>query len=213
MNHAWLLSLRPALLADTGEGGRLDVPADEALPTFMSRYSFIDDIEGRDCPAHEVFFPLLLAATEGNAGIVRALVAAGADVHRRLLGVGTSSLEAASLCDHSDIVEFLLSKKADLHGFSFLEGNMPVHKAAEGGACRTLRFLLDQKADINAKMKNLRTPLICAADADSEGCLRLLLSAGAELEARDGSGLTAAEYAQKRSCSQKLIDALTVQQH
>ena len=54
----------------------------------------------------------MLAAMSGCGDIVRALVAAGADVNARSLD-GSSALLAAALWRHNDVAEFLLAHGAD----------------------------------------------------------------------------------------------------
>eukprot|EP00928_Gymnodinium_smaydae_P095841 TRINITY_DN8323_c0_g5_i1.p1 TRINITY_DN8323_c0_g5~~TRINITY_DN8323_c0_g5_i1.p1 ORF type:complete len:539 (-),score=79.80 TRINITY_DN8323_c0_g5_i1:171-1787(-) len=177
INYAWFTMLKPALLGESGEEGELEIPRDSDLQAFLTRFGFKDDVEGKDVPEQPVFFPLFCAATEGNTLAVRRLVEAGADVQRRLLGVGTSSLEAACLCNHTDIVMYLLSAGADLHDSSKIDGSAPIHKAASGGASRTLAALLEKNADINAKRMDGSTALMCAEMQGCKVCVEMLMAA------------------------------------
>jgi ankyrin repeat protein len=63
-------------------------------------------------------------------------------------------------------------------------------QAANRGALRVATFLLDQGADVNAKY-NDAPPLIMAAMSAQRAMVELLLSRGADVNSRDGSGKTA----------------------
>ncbi|CAK0864143.1 unnamed protein product [Prorocentrum cordatum] len=191
VHYTWFLCLKPALLAETGRYGTLDVPQDDSVASFLHRYGFHEDIEGLDVPLQPVFFPLFCAACEGNMAIVRSLVESRAEVPRRLLQVGVSVLEAVCLCGHAEICAYLLDHGAELNSASQLDGMSAVHKAASGGSPSVLRILLDRRADINARMLDSRTPLMCAANAGNCDCVTLLLEEGADCAATDDKGYTA----------------------
>ncbi|CAE8739807.1 unnamed protein product [Polarella glacialis] len=191
VHYAWFLCLKPALLAETGAEGPLAIPKDRDLSAFLQRYCWKADIEGKDVPSQPVFFPLFCAATEGNLEAVKWLVEAKADVSRRLMGVGTNSLEGACISGHLEVCQHLLAQRAELHGSSLLDGNMPVHKAASGGSSAVLQMLLSQRAEVDACRKDGRTALSCASGEGNEACVRLLVEARADTAATDDQGSTA----------------------
>ncbi len=87
-------------------------------------------------------------------------------------------------------------------------GCSPLHYAATTGSLATIRYLLAQAVDVNARNRVGRTPLhlavIAAAsrpadNADLAQAQELLLAGGADPEARDGLNRTPASYARART--------------
>ena len=76
-------------------------------------------------------------------------------------------------------------------------GETPLIKAAEAGDCDTVASLLQQGADATVESYTQWTALHGAAECGCVECCRLLLDAGARLDARAKSGLTPAEIAKK----------------
>ena len=172
VNHAWFLCLRPSLLAGGGEVGlpEATLPPDETMASFLSRYGWRGEgggPEGEGLPAQAVFFPLFCASTEGNLPVVRALLDAKADPRRRLLGAGTSSLEAAALCGHAEVVTVLLDAGADINGCSQFDGATALHKAAKGEAAVVVELLLKRGADAARKDHGGETSEDVAAAVES----------------------------------------------
>ena len=76
-------------------------------------------------------------------------------------------------------------------------GETPLIKAAEAGDCDAVSSLLQQGADARAESYTQWSALHGAAESGCVECCRLLLSAGARIDARAKSGLTPAGIAQK----------------
>ena len=70
-------------------------------------------------------------------------------------------------------------------------GQNAVSRAADAGCLDTLRFLLANGADPNAKDDDGTTPLMIASRNGLIEVVQLLLDRGADLEARDKSGSSA----------------------
>ncbi len=123
-------------------------------------------------------------------------------------------LHHAVLFKHKEIVELLLSYKADVAAKSsgnptrtqlmrarhtsmggdprllqLLVGTTPMHLAA-GGDESIAQLLLAAKADVNAPDGKGLTPLHRATAAGSEGLVKLLLAAKANVNAQDEHGMT-----------------------
>lgn len=137
--------------------------------------------------------PLHLAAAEGSANLVSALLARGAYVEARDCNFGTP-LHSAASSGQSDIVDLLLTYGADVaakdvDGMTAMHGVMLFSKPN----LALLRSLLAHGADVNAKEnRNYSTPLHLAAARDkAEGELvEFLVNNGAEVNATDRYGRT-----------------------
>ena len=112
------------------------------------------------------------------------------DVYREADG-GLLHLAAAE--GHCEVIRFLLAKGANVNMGSEVASGTPLHRAATAryGHLEAAVLLLDAGARVNARDDYGMTPLLHAAwDADCD-ILRLLLSRGASLDARDEEGYDA----------------------
>jgi ankyrin repeat protein len=172
VNYAWFLCVKPSILAgDTAE----PFPCDESIAAFLDRYGWLgDDFEGKHLAAQPVFFPVFCAATEGNIAALRGLLAAGAEPARRLMGVGTSSLEAAALCGNADCCVALLDAGAELDGSSQFDGATPLIKAARGGNAAIVELFLARGADATHCEHGGGTALAAAVAGGYDDCVAML---------------------------------------
>lgn len=147
---------------------------------------------GADARDGSRYTPLHNAARSGVPGVVRALLAAGADVNAWATGFATDygwswtplQLAAASNPD-PEVVAALLEAGADLAG----DGNYPLHLAAANPNPAIVQTLLDAGADVTALSGIGRTPLHEAAAANSNpAVIKLLVGAGADVHALDSNG-------------------------
>ncbi|MFF8846869.1 ankyrin repeat domain-containing protein [Streptomyces sp. NPDC015127] len=123
--------------------------------------------------------PLYLAAVEGEPGIVRLLLAAGADPDRAS-GPGNDDLPlcGAAVGGHTDVVRALLAAGAtpdrrELLGFTALAW------AVGQGHADTVEALLEHGADPDLVSPNGDPPLVVAARRGSPSTVRALLRYGA----------------------------------
>ncbi len=65
------------------------------------------------------------------------------------------------------------------------ENSFPLHEAAESGDLETLKGLLANKPDVNARDDYYYTPLMTAAEYGQAGAVKLLLEAGADVHLTD----------------------------
>lgn len=105
-----------------------------------------------------------------------------------------SLLTEASCCRHTDIVELLVTRGADVnwHGWGLATA---LHDLAEYDDGKTMRLLILKGADVNAEDAMRRTPLHDAAEAGNRRAVELLLANGADINARDKYGKAALDHA------------------
>ena len=132
--------------------------------------------------------PLHVAVAAGAEGVVRVLLAGGADPD----AVDTRSatpLHYAARGAGLPVVAALLSAGADAKARA--DGNVtPLHTAARWDAARSAAALLLAGADAHARDANGETPLHRAAAGDAAAAARVLLDRGADLQAADDEGMT-----------------------
>ena len=180
VNYAWFLCVKPSILA--GDTAAEPFPCDESIAAFLERYGWLgDDFEGKHLAAQPVFFPVFCAATEGNIAALRGLLAAGAEPARRLMGVGTSSLEAAALCGNADCCVALLDAGAELDGSSQFDGATPLIKAARGGNAAIVELFLARGADATHCEHGGGTAVAAAVAGGYDDCVAMLEQAAVSL--------------------------------
>jgi ankyrin repeat protein len=137
--------------------------------------------------------PMLhVAAREGNLDIVQALVQAGADIDKRNL-LKETPVMLASLAGHTKIVDFLVSKEAQINQ----PGWTPLLYAATNGYTEIISILLENHAYIDSSSPNGSTPLMLAARGGHRAAVTLLLDEGADPTLKNENGDTAISWAEK----------------
>lgn len=143
--------------------------------------------------AHGGKTALHLAAQEGKAAMVLALIEKGAQVNAEDQDDFTPLHDAAA-AGKTDAVVALLEHSARVNASS-LYGFTPLHLAADGGFTATALVLLDKGANIEAVTSNELTPLHCAVINRHAATAEALLRRGANVEAEDTNGATPLHYA------------------
>lgn len=136
---------------------------------------------------------LMLAAREGNPGVVKALLAARPRLDRKN-PLGESALMLAAIFGHTQIVTLLLDSGAPVNQ----SGWTPLIYAAARNQIEVARLLVTRGADVDASSDSGTTALMMAA---REGHLRmvlLLLELGADARLTNDQNQSALTLAQGR---------------
>jgi uncharacterized protein len=99
----------------------------------------------------------------------------------------------AAFKGHLGTVKVLHARGADLK----TTGWTALHYAAFQGSVPVTKYLLDNKADVNAKAPNGITPLMGAVRGSHEDVVKLLLGQGADPNLKSDSGASALQWALK----------------
>ena len=180
--------LYPAILSTSTESTNIG-NGHTKLDDFLSEYHF----NSPDAD-HTIFFPLFMAVTEGNIEIVSALLEDHADPHQRLLGVGTSCLEAAAVMGNTEVCKLLIHADAEVDSFSQLNGAGALDKAAQGGQVETVRYLVSCGAKLDIRRTDKLTPLMTAAAKGRRSVVEALIKLKADPH-QEADGKRAVDFA------------------
>lgn len=177
---------------------------------------------GADVHARDGFLqytPLHHAAQSGTPEVVRALLAAGADVDAWAKGFGgdwgwswTPLHLAARSNPDPEVVSVLAEAGADLHApgeESYYRGNTPLHYAGDNPNPDVAAALLGAGAEVNALSARGRTPLHeAAANASNPAVIDVLVAAGADVNSNGYAPLhSAARYNPRPEIATALLAA------
>ena len=137
---------------------------------------------------------ILEAASKGDLGRVKALLTHSPDLVSAKDEHGDTALHLAAFNGRKDVVEFLLSHKAEVDAKDQHSGT-PLHAAAGAGHKEVTLMLLAQKAKVSARTNNGETPLHLAATEGHQSIAGVLLAANADVNARDNFGATPLHFA------------------
>ena len=127
--------------------------------------------------------PVMYAAANNDAELVRALIKAGANVTRQNQ-FGTSAITEASIIGATPIIQALLKAGADPNTKN-PEGETPLMAVARSGSTDAAMLLVEAGADVNAKETfGGQTALMLAAAQHQASMVKLLVSRGADVNAR-----------------------------
>lgn len=145
--------------------------------------------------------PLVLAASQGALGLVRQLLAAGADVNAVNPIDGGTAWHYAHIYGHKEVAKVLLAAGASTDWPE--KGARLLYIASKLGRIDIVKELLACGADVNAKLPETEeSPLMVAALNGQAEVVKLLLSAGANARAESADGHTALHHAAHKGHSE-----------
>lgn len=126
----------------------------------------------------------LFTAAAGQTDVARVLLEAGAEVNAKTKQQQTPLRWAVERAP-AELVSLLLASNAD-PSIARDDGTTPLHAAAIRGDPQIVRLLIAKKPGLETTDRNGQTPLMRARNAET---LRLLAEAGADVGAKDRSGI------------------------
>ena len=139
--------------------------------------------------------PLILASYLGYTNIVKTLLNNNADIKARDDIDGSMAIHMAAANGNNEVIEILLSKDETIINETDNKGNTPLHWAAMKDKPKTIKFLSEKGADIEAKDIDGWTALHYASAFSSLQTVENLIDLGADKESKAKDGSTPLSYA------------------
>eukprot|EP00729_Bicosta_minor_P003884 gene3884-biopygen17819 len=131
---------------------------------------------------YPTFPPIFLAAQEGHADVVQALLASNADVNQAEATIGATPVFIAAEDGHVEVVKLLLANNADVNQAKTDTGATPVFIAAQNGHVDVVKALVAGNADVNqATTDDGTTPVFIAAQQGHVDVVQALLASNADV--------------------------------
>lgn len=127
------------------------------------------------------------AIINGDIKEVKSLIKCGASVDRF---TDVTPLYIAALYNRAEIAEYLIAAGARVDGIAGGDHQTPLHIASFYGHLKTVKLLIKNKANVNARGNYGTTPLHEAARGNKAAVIKLLLDNGAYSHIKNDSGET-----------------------
>jgi ankyrin repeat protein len=186
----------------------------------FSESDFINAVQQGDAEAVKLFLDagmspdaeengrtaLIEAARRGHSDLALILIDAGADVNAKDT-YGVSSLMFAAITGSGEVIVKLLEKSADVN-VRDQDGRTALIEALTTEndlPDEMIKALIDASADVNRAIYNGITPVMLAADGSPQ-ILRMIIAAGADVQAKDEEGKTALMRAKNQPENIKILE-------
>lgn len=127
---------------------------------------------------------LQAAAWDGSIGIVKSLLAYGADVNKHGGDYGTA-LQAAAMQGHEDIIRMLLDHGAQVNTEPSGRYGSALQAACLSQNSDAVELLISHGADVNSPGGEYGSPIMAAADEGMQINLEILVKNGANVNVKD----------------------------
>jgi len=129
--------------------------------------------------------PVADAAMNGDKAAVRSLLKSAADVNAAQ-GDGMTALHWAAMSGDLELAQMLVFAGANVRATTRLGTYTPLFLASQQGHAPVITALLKAGSDVKAGTPNGTSPLMVAAAAGKVDAVKVLVEAGADLNAKDG---------------------------
>lgn len=133
---------------------------------------------------------LISAVKKNDIQACKYLIEAKADLSQEREN-GLTLLIEACVAGHTEIVQLLIRKKADINQSAGKVGTTALFEACLSEREAIVKILIDKKASINQTIKDGRTALFAAAEKSNVELCQLLVQAKADINHRDNLGFSA----------------------
>ena len=173
------------------EGADWRVRFEDFFPDGIALVTRMSDPRGKSPGSYTGIFnnsPLHWAAVGGRVDVAKLLIARGVPV-KAVNSQGETALHWAARGGCAEMVELLITSNQDV-AVADRSGQTPLYCAAQNGHLEAARVLLSHAADVNAtdRFWNITPLLLAARMADNPALIRLLVEAGANVNAVDSRG-------------------------
>ena len=139
--------------------------------------------------------------------VVQAVISHGADVNV-MNENNVTALMIACGRGNMHVINVLLNAGANPR-ISDADDHTWLHEAVRGGYSQVvLETMINHGADVNATIKNNRTPVMIACENGNENVINVLLSAGADPNIADADGYTCLHDAVGKGCSKETLQVI-----
>jgi ankyrin repeat protein len=139
-----------------------------------------------------------LSAAYGHMKLVRYFIRESSDIDKVTGENNSTLLMCAAVSGNVGLMKFLVKKSPHLLNKADKNGWLPIHYASESRQLESLKYLIDIKADVNAKNKNGESPLHLATKKGDFILVKYLVENGANVNNKNEKWVTplhlAAEY-------------------
>eukprot|EP00903_Cladosiphon_okamuranus_P015359 g14185.t1 len=156
---------------------------------------------------------LHFSACQGEVGIVKLLLARGAEVDAEN-NLGSTPLNRAAVAGKTEVIELLLDAGANLEHQDDISGT-PLHGAARRNHCSTVRLLLNRGALVDASDGVGNRPLHLVSAEGAISALEVLVKHHADPQVRNMRGQTPLDVAASswigKFCKKKIARLLSTE--